>query len=156
MFRYYYCITTADKIDNLYEYEDEIKQKVIEFNKYSNVARTYKNIVLDTLIIKNDRMEFEMETKDNLGSNLSLRPLHLLSQLLLEISGLNEKCINKRFLKPIIIKSLQEENIDELTDVEVIKTVIEVYMSKKNTKEIIGFKDRVRDLVKEYLFSWKF
>ena len=43
--------------------------------------------------------KFILESENDLGDNPSLRPLLLLSKLLLDIEGLNEYYINKRIFK---------------------------------------------------------
>lgn len=154
MYEYYFCITTAKEISDMKDtYENDILEAIKSFNNSSKVARTYKKIQEDTVIIHNDKFEFILETKDSIDDNLSLRHLHLLSRALLEVEGLNNYVSNKRFLKPLEIKSLQndKDKIEnkEITDCQVIKSIIDIFLENNKKNEDIRLK--IKELVKKHL-----
>lgn len=102
-------------------------------------------------------MEFTLESENDLGDNSSLLPLWLFSKLLLDVDGLNEYCINKRFLKPVVIKRLSMDHKEvELNDKEVLKSLIDIYMIDKNQSPFMNplnkeIKMKINDLLKDYL-----
>lgn len=128
MYQYRYCITTARKIENMNAYANAIEECAIKFNEASHRARNYKNIVLP-IIYDKENMEFTLESENDLGDYPSLRPLWLFSKLLLEIEGLNNYCVNKRFLKPVVIKRAGIDSSETaLSDKEILKVLIDIYM----------------------------
>ncbi len=71
--------------------------------KLLDMQEIIKNIITPVKF-DNSSVEFILESENDLGDNPSLRPLLLLSKLLLDIEGLNEYYINKRFLKILVSK----------------------------------------------------
>lgn len=156
MYQYSYCITTAKKIQNIAEYANEIEKCVERFNEASHKARNYKNIVLP-IQYDQENMQFILESDIDLGDYPSLRPLWLLSKFLLEVNGLNKYCVNKRFLKPVVIKRIAIDNTEvELSDKDILKCLLDVYMQddihsaymNRLNKEL---KIEINKLLKEYL-----
>lgn len=149
MRRYKYVITTARPIRNLKMYEEELINSIKDFNATSQIARTFKQIDLDSLNIYDDKMEFILLIDADFDNKLSLRPLHLLSMNMLNIDGLNNYAINKRFLKPISIESLNEnKTIKEKSDLEVFQLLVSIYMI--NTKRNSEKREKIRDLVESF------
>ena len=156
MYKYQYCITTAKKIDNISDYSTEIEKCVFEFNKASHKARNYKNIVLPITYDKGN-IEFTFESKHDLGDSPSLKPLWLFSKLLLEVDGLKNYCVNKRFLKIVYIKRKGIDDLEsELSDKEILKVLLDIYikesalspyMNRLNTE----VKLEINHIVKKYL-----
>ena len=156
MYKYRYCITTAKKIDNLVTYSKEIEKCNDVFNEASRHARNYKNIITPVKF-DNSSVEFILESENDLGDNPSLRPLLLLSKLLLDIEGLNEYYINKRFLKILVSKRISIDNLEvKLSDKEVFKCLVDVYMNNEKLTPYMNklnkdIKQDIYKLVEEYL-----
>lgn len=156
MYQYRYCITTAKKIKNMNEYSNEIEECVIKFNEASHRARNYKNIVLP-IIYDKENMEFTFESENDLGDYPSLRPLWLFSKLLLEVDGLNNYCVNKRFLKPVFIKRIGIDSSEvELSDKEILKVLIDIYMKEGVSSTYMNrlnteIKLEINNVIKKYI-----
>lgn len=156
MYKYRYCITTAKKIDNLVTYSKEIEKCIDVFNEAYRHARNYKNIITPVKF-DNSSVEFILESENDLGDNPSLRPLLLLSKLLLDIEGLNEYYINKRFLKILVSKRISIDNLEvKLSDKEVFKCLVDVYMNNEKLTPYMNklnkdIKQDIYKLVEEYL-----
>lgn len=81
----------------------------------------------------------------------------LLSKLLLDIEGLNEYYINKRFLKILVSKRISIDNLEvKLSDKEVFKCLVDVYMNNEKLTPYMNklnkdIKQDIYKLVEEYL-----
>ena len=81
----------------------------------------------------------------------------LLSKLLLDIEGLNEYYINKRFLKILVSKRISIDNLEvKLSDKEVFKCLVDVYMNNEKLTPYMNklnkdIKQNIYKLVEEYL-----
>lgn len=152
MYEYFYSFTTSKQIDNMDEYTDEIFHAISEFNRKSLTSHVYKHIREETVNISKSKIEFHFQIATCIDDNISLRPLHIFSKILIEVEGLSGHVKNKRFLKPILMYKVSgPDKIEHLSDVEVVKEIMDIYFDKNERKEKKELKKKINEMITAYV-----
>lgn len=148
---YNYQFTTAEEINDMKEYEEDILNAVDHFNEVSKKARTYKHIKEDTIVITNTDISFQLEISENIDNNITLKPLYVFSKWLVDNSELRNKAKNKRFFVPIRLEKNGMEVSEKLGNNEILQGVVDIFLSNRDSKKRRKAKDDITEIVLEYM-----